>query len=216
MPPHPDIFLPTGPSRSDGVAVAFLPLASCPHSVWWVPPLPNQCSTNLGTLRRILRTWWGRVLLHQQTPVPTVQSHAWWPWEESRPERVSWEEGWPVGLAWAPIGAGRKSDFMEGSPHVSALCVPTVAANVAPTFLSNMSAVTLPEDLPVGELPSLSPDCAKPLLTRGSQGLPLRVCCPALQLLGSSWGKGGLKGVCSKNSLSSFQLLGQGPSSSIR
>lgn len=46
--------LPPGPSRRDGVAVAVLPLASCPHGVWWVPPLPHQGNTNLGILSRTL------------------------------------------------------------------------------------------------------------------------------------------------------------------
>uniref|UniRef100_A0A8D0YNH4 Cadherin-related family member 2 n=1 Tax=Sus scrofa TaxID=9823 RepID=A0A8D0YNH4_PIG len=80
----------------------------------------------------------------------------------------------PSSASGTPSGAQVPPEVMAW-PWLSCLLLPalivSVAANVAPTFLSNMSAVTLPEDLPVGELPSLSPDCAKPLLTRGSQGL---------------------------------------------
>uniref|UniRef100_A0A8C4LWK4 Cadherin-related family member 2 n=1 Tax=Equus asinus asinus TaxID=83772 RepID=A0A8C4LWK4_EQUAS len=43
-----------------------------------------------------------------------------------------------------------RGQALHGCPDVPALCVPTVAANVAPMFLSNMTTVNLPEDLPVG------------------------------------------------------------------
>lgn len=54
-------------------------------------------------------------------------------------------EGWLVGLVWAPVGQAR------ARLHIPGLCVPTAAANVAPKFLPNMTKVTLPEDLPLGE-----------------------------------------------------------------
>ena len=142
--------LPPGPSRRDGVAVAVLPLASCPHGVWWVPPLPHQGSTNLGILSRTLQK--GGMLLHQQTNTQLL-----WPSPGLGCSGEAWRgiqswagESWPVGLVWAPTGADGGQSLWR-CPDVPTLCVPTVAANVAPTFLSNMSAVNLPEDLPVGE-----------------------------------------------------------------
>lgn len=72
------------------------------------------------------------------------------PGEESSPGPVSWTESWPVGLVWAPTGADGGQSLWR-CPDVPTLCVPTVSANVAPKFLSNMSLVNLPEDLPVGE-----------------------------------------------------------------
>lgn len=56
-------------------------------------------------------------------------------------------------------------------PNVPAPLVPAVAANTAPMFMANMSAVSLPEDLPVGEYEFLCPDRAKPLPIRGP-GVP--------------------------------------------
>ena len=63
----------------------------------------------------------------------------------SRASRVSCMEGWLVGLVWAPVGQAR------ARLHIPGLCVPTAAATVAPKFLPNMTKVTLPEDLPLGE-----------------------------------------------------------------
>lgn len=148
----PLMLLPPGPSRRDGVAVAVLPLASCPHGVWWVPPLPHQGNTNLGILSRTLQK--GGMLLHQQAPNvygPALGLAALGrPGEESSPGPVSWTESWPVGLVWAPTGADGGQSLWR-CPDVPTLCVPTVSANVPPTFLLNMSLVNLPEDLPVGE-----------------------------------------------------------------
>uniref|UniRef100_A0A8C3VLH9 Cadherin-related family member 2 n=1 Tax=Catagonus wagneri TaxID=51154 RepID=A0A8C3VLH9_9CETA len=59
----------------------------------------------------------------------------------------------PSSASRAPSGAQVPAEVMAW-PWLSCLLLPalivSVAANVAPTFLSNMSAVTLPEDLPVG------------------------------------------------------------------
>uniref|UniRef100_A0A8D1CLR9 Cadherin-related family member 2 n=1 Tax=Sus scrofa TaxID=9823 RepID=A0A8D1CLR9_PIG len=59
----------------------------------------------------------------------------------------------PSSASGTPSGAQVPPEVMAW-PWLSCLLLPalivSVAANVAPTFLSNMSAVTLPEDLPVG------------------------------------------------------------------
>ena len=73
-------------------------------------------------------------------------------------------------------------------PDVPAPRVPAVAANTAPMFASNMSMVSLPEDLPVGEYKFLCPDHAKPSPIRGPRGL-LWACSPSLQLHSTSWPK---------------------------
>lgn len=115
--------LPPGPSRRDGVAVAVLLLASCPHGVWWVPPLPHQGITNLGILSRTLQK--DGMLLHQQAPNsygPALGLAALGrPGEESSPGPVSWTESWPVGLVWAPTGADG-GVFMKVSRCSNTLC----------------------------------------------------------------------------------------------
>ena len=117
------------------------------------------------------------------------------PGEESSPRLVSWAEGWPMGLVWAPMGGDGVQSFQR-CPDVPAPCVPAVAANTAPIFESNMSAVSLPEDLPVGEY--LCPARTKPSPQRGPGGPPW-ACSPSLQLHSTSWGKDGPKGVCTRS-----------------
>ena len=117
------------------------------------------------------------------------------PGEESSPRLVSWAEGWPMGLVWAPMGGDGVQSFQR-CPDVPAPCVPAVAANTAPIFESNMSAVSLPEDLPVGEY--LCPARTKPSPQRGPGGPPW-ACSPSLQLHSTSRGKDGPKGVCTRS-----------------
>lgn len=140
--------LPPGPSRRDGEAVAVLPPASCPRGDWWVPPFP-QSNTNLGTLGRILQK--GAVLPRQQTPSSLAPPWLGCPGVPGRNQVQAGELGckWACGTGVGASGAGR-GQALHGCPDVPALCVPTVAANVAPMFLSNMTTVSLPEDLPVG------------------------------------------------------------------
>lgn len=65
---------------------------------------------------------------------------------------VSWAEVQSVGWCVLPQGqVAGGSQSLQWCPDVPVLCAPIVAANVAPTFLPNMTSVTLPEDLPVGE-----------------------------------------------------------------
>lgn len=75
-------------------------------------------------------------------------------------------------------------------PDVPAPRVPAVAANTAPMFASNMSTVSLPEDLPVGEYKFLCPYRAKPSPIRGP-GVPCGLAPPSLQLHSTSWPKDG-------------------------
>lgn len=171
-------------------ASCFLPLG-CPVGT---SPLPSALT--LGPSADPLK---GGLLLHQQKPSsygPALCLAALGrPGEESSPRLVSWAEGWPMGLVWAPMGGDGVQSFQR-CPDVPAPCVPAVAANTAPIFESNMSAVSLPEDLPVGEY--LCPDRTKPSPQRGPGGPPW-ACSPSLQLHITSMGKDGPKGVCTRS-----------------
>lgn len=184
--------LPLGPSRRDGVAVAVVPPAFYPHGVWWVPPLPHQSSASLEILGRTSGRE-GHCLI-SKLPCPMTPPPARWPWGGlgANPGQAGERaEGWDWGgLPWEAAG----SQVCRGIQVFQVSSVSTVAANVAPTFLANMSRVNLPEDLPVGESPTLCTGCVKSLPTE-SQGLPYGLVSHSAALgliMGQRWPEGSL------------------------
>lgn len=103
---------------------------------------PTRTAINWGPSAGPLRVGGLPLISAPQIPQPGLVC-GWLPAEPGRkPSWMSWAEGWPQ------VGVGVR--IYRGVQY-PVLCVPTVAANMPPTFADNMTAVELPEDLPVGE-----------------------------------------------------------------